>query len=290
MKNSIVVICAVLLLQSIATAELIWESEVISSESGMWEASLALDQGNNPHVSYRLYHVDNGGVQYDKMLYSYKDAQDWINSIFDFNGGAYESLAIDSQGFAHISYYDTPGKDLAYIYWDGTGWQKKTVDHYGSVGGFTSLVLDENGNPHISYIDWAHPYKIKYAHDDGTGWEIQEFPGWEGRTDMALDDSGNPHIAAGGQYGYWNGSSWQISTFESGGGVGEISIELDSAGDPHIAYSGNGIKYAYWNGSSWEIQTIGHGFSKISLELDSSDIPHIMYGSCNYATLGPVRN
>ncbi len=38
MKNSIVVICAVLLIRSIATAGLIWESEVISSEPGMWEA------------------------------------------------------------------------------------------------------------------------------------------------------------------------------------------------------------------------------------------------------------
>ncbi|MBW8000715.1 MAG: hypothetical protein FVQ80_01665 [Planctomycetes bacterium] len=290
-KNSIVVICAVLLIGSIATADLIWESEVIFSEPGepsMWEASLALDQDDNPHVSYRLYYVDNGGVQYDKMLYSYKDSQGWVSSIFDFDGGAYESLAIDSQGFAHISYYDTPGEDLAYTYWDGTGWQKETVDkydYYGSVGGFTSLVLDGNDNPHISYMDWTGSYRIKYAHDDGTGWEIQEFPGWFGRTDMTLDDSGNPHIVAGGQYGYWNGSSWQISTFQSGGGIGEVSIKLDSAGNPHIAYYGDGIKYAYWNGSSWEIQTVGHVFSMISLELDSNDIPHIMYGTCNYATL-----
>ena len=119
-----------MLIRSISTAELIFESEVISSEPGMWEASLAIDQENNPHVSYRLYHV-GGGVQYDKMLYSYKDAQGWASSIFDFNGGAYESLAIDSQGFAHISYYDKPGNNLAYIYWDGTGWQKKTVDKHG---------------------------------------------------------------------------------------------------------------------------------------------------------------
>ena len=289
MKKSIVVICAFLLIRSISTAELIFESEVISSEPGMWEASLAIDQENNPHVSYRLYHV-GGGVQYDKMLYSYKDAQGWASSIFDFNGGAYESLAIDSQGFAHISYYDTPGEDLAYIYWDGTGWQKETVDKYdnhGSVGGFTWLVLDENDNPHISYIDWTGSCRIKYAHDDGTGWEIQEFPGWSARPSMTLDDSGNPHIAAGGQYAYWNGSSWQISTFD-GGGVGEVSIELDSAGDPHIAYSDGSIKYAYWNGSGWEVQTISNisnDFSKFSLELDSSDIPHIMYEFCYYATL-----
>ena len=283
----IVVICAVLLSHSIVTAEPIWESEVITSEPGFWEASLALDQGNNPHVSYRLYHVDNGGVQYDKMLYSYKDAQGWVSSIFDNDGGAYESLAIDSQGRPHISYFDQQSEDLVYTYLDGNHWQAQIIDQHDRdpVGGFTSIVLDENDNPRISYIDWTRPYRIKYASNDGSTWDITEFPGWLGRTSLTLDSSGNPHIAAGGEYGYWDGSSWQISAFTSDSGIGWLSIELDSAGNPHIAYSDGMVKYAYWNGSSWEVSTIGYGFTLVSLELDSRDVPHIMYGSCEHVTL-----
>lgn len=84
------------------------------------------------------------------------------------NVGVDTSLALDSSGFAHISYrYRDPTNtdgDLKYTVWDGSNWAITTVDSTGDVGEDTSLALDSRGFAHISYFA-ASNQDLKYANN-----------------------------------------------------------------------------------------------------------------------------
>ncbi len=80
-------------------------------------------------------------------------------TIVDSTGdvGEYNSLALGSDGFARISYYDNTGDDLEFARCtnaDCTARNLNTVDSTGDVGWrYTSIALDVNGFPRISYYD-----------------------------------------------------------------------------------------------------------------------------------------
>ncbi|MCD6493506.1 MAG: PKD domain-containing protein [Archaeoglobaceae archaeon] len=75
--------------------------------------------------------------------------------------GQYTSIALDSNGHPHISYYDDTNGDLLYSYKDSNGWHTEVVDSYGDVGEYTSIALDSNDYPHISY---HYFYINQYGH------------------------------------------------------------------------------------------------------------------------------
>ena len=91
--------------------------------------------------------------------------------------GEYTSLALDSSGNPHISYYQSGDGwgSLEYASWDGSTWNIETVDSSGDVGQDHSLALDSSGNPHISYYD-ADNGTLKYAYA-ASGAPVASFTG-----------------------------------------------------------------------------------------------------------------
>ena len=215
------------------------------------------------------------------------------------------SLALDSTGAAHISYWaKNVGNDLRYASWDDDlgEWGSEVVDDSPEVGQYTSLAFDSQDRPRISYWDQANA-DLKYAAWTGTAWNIQtvDSTGEVGSeySSLQLDAGDRPHIsyydATNGdlKYAYrlpgqeaWGTSV--VDTGDAGANVGTYSsLRLDSAGNPHISYYdelNRNLKYAsgQWNGTGWVWQTEtvdNYGFvgRYTSLALDADDHPHISY-------------
>ena len=104
-------------------------------------------------------------------------APGWHVTVVDDSGtvGGFTSLALDSAGYPHTSYYreynwtdEMGGGDLMYAeYLPGWGWYTQPVDSASNVGWHTSLALDESNSPWIAYHDRTHG-NVKYTHWTGS--------------------------------------------------------------------------------------------------------------------------
>ncbi len=217
-----------------------WQIQTVDMNGGS-NSSLALDANDNILISYL---ASSDSYRFLKLASS-SDGSVWGKGILETSStlSGETSLALDANGYPHISYYDKNARDLKYTYWDGAAWHYSNVDGLDRVGSYSSLALDASGNPHITYFDDTNE-DLKYAR--------------------------------------WDGSQWQITTVASEGTVGyDPSLALDSLGRPHITYYDNGhLDYAVWNGNAWSFESIPGSFGYYSsLALDSFDNPHISYQS-----------
>jgi hypothetical protein len=222
------------------------------------------------------------------------------------------SIALDTQGRPHISYYVSDINDLRHAWWTGHQWQIRTVDASVGItraGEFNSVALDSLNRPHISYLFWdgvSPGRRLRHAQwTDFQGWVIEEvdtsdslnFP-----TTIVLDAADRPHISYYDtvanvlKYARKDGPGWHIETVDASGRYN--SLGLDSQGRPHICYSddpwdSNGVdalKYAFWDGTAWQTSIVdaSNGFwagAYCVLALDSSDRAHIAYSALHPANV-----
>lgn len=206
------------------------------------------------------------------------------------------SLALNSEGRPHISYYDSNLTALKYAYRTTNGWVQSTVDNSSDVGRHSSLGLDAAGFPHIAYRDMKNN-DLKLAEWDGSNWMVSTIGaddyGWE--PSLKMDTDGHTHIAylgyssvAGSQtpkYTYFTGTDWEFSVIEEVFGYGGISLALDSLDHPHVSYHTLGeLRTAVISGTQWLTATVD---SKMlsgdyvglynSITLDRQDRAHISY-------------
>jgi uncharacterized repeat protein (TIGR01451 family) len=211
--------------------------------------------------------------------------------------GGSASLALDSAGRPHISYFrcglvDRPSSTclqsiLGYARLDDDGWHIEPVVDEGYSGSNTSLALDSADRPHISFSgDFTE--HLKYAWHDGTSWHVETVdnsPHVGYFASLALDRSGHPHISYYDwanfdlKYAWHDGASWHIERADNEGSVGQYtSLALDGAGRPHISYSNHGLRHAWRDGTSWHTEIVDDDFGVgSSLALDGMGRPHISY-------------
>ncbi len=227
-----------------------WYTTTVASGTVQYYAaytSLALDGAGHPHISY-LANVGNGELHYASY-----DGVSWTIQTVDTDIGAdtiqksSTSLALDSAGYPHISYYDAMLGHLKYAYYDGSSWNVETVDNTYYVGKSSSLALDAADHPHISYYNELDG-GLRYASHDGSAWQIETVDSggyFLGRhTSLALDQAGLPHIAyfdgENGTVRYaWNtGIAWLMHDWDSAGlSGGYPSLALGSTGRPYLSYA-----------------------------------------------------
>lgn len=242
-----------------------WHDEVVTAISVEYligaYSSLALDQADYPHISYYKEYNYRGYLQY-----AYQDVSGWHLEVVENPEGSgrypgqYTSIALDGEGYPHISYFHNSDMELKVAYKDASGWHLETVDSAGQVGKYTSLKLDHAGYPHISYFDSTNN-DLKYAAQDTSGWHVEtvDSAGDVGSfTSLELDKSGYPHISYRDfgnndlKYAYKDVFGWHTQTVDSEGLVGEYtSLALDGNSAPHISYydgTNQALKYARFTG------------------------------------------
>ena len=99
------------------------------------------------------------------MRYARWDGSDWIITTIGENyAGAFNSLALDSQDFPHIAYYQALGSNwnLWYKYWDGSNWHNEVVNQPMGGGWYCRIALDSQEHPRIAYSD-QNAYDLDYA-------------------------------------------------------------------------------------------------------------------------------
>jgi hypothetical protein len=245
-------------------------------------------------VSEEVYDPVNARLLFDPGSFQNNYSEDGIAAVNEQNSaGMYTSITIaksePERNVVHISYYSREGADgiLKYARWDGLSWTIEDVDFNNTpskeydVGQWTSIALDADHNPVISYMSEKHD-NLKYAHYDGTDWElvnVSEELGtedlWEGSfTSLVFDGSGNPHISYldfsnEGNYklrhAYKSGNKWYTEVVDKGNGIGwYTSIARDSNGKLTISYYDAGsrrLKYATKNGDTWSVKTFNDDFA-----------------------------
>jgi hypothetical protein len=200
------------------------------------------------------------------------------------------SLALDSNGYPHISYTTGGLRSLHYAHWTGTAWAKETVDESFVIS--TSLALDSNDRPHIAYATGGF-FSLHYARWTGTSWvkeTVDESDVWD--CSLALDSNGYPHISystAGEKslhYAHWTGTAW-VKEIVDDIPAWDTSIALDSNDRPHISYTTAelaSLHYARWTGTAWAKETVDESaVISTSIALDSNGYPHISYATADLA-------
>jgi hypothetical protein len=238
------------------------------------------------------------------LKYATYDGSSWTTSTVDSAGNVGQfSLAVDSSGDVHISYFDYTNEDLKYAISNGSSWDISTVDSVGDVGRVCSMAVDSNGDVHISYWDMTND-ALKYATYDGSSWLTSIVDTGVSHSSLAVDSSGDVHISylnmSANQdlkYATYDGGSWTTSTVDNVVSIYFLSLAVDSSGDVHISYydaTNKDLKYAILSEEivrSWSNTTVvdseglAYWSQSDSLAVDSSGNVHISYCDVtNWAT------
>jgi hypothetical protein len=272
--------------------------ETVDPGGGGKFSSLKLDKSGNAHVAY----YDEARHQ---LKYAFRDRKlnKWFTISLDSTGG-FCSLALDSKQRPHISYLLGNGK-LNYIHWNGTSWDKQTLEiNAKEISFYTSITLGPKDYPRIGYYEYwglGDNYKLHLRNVAWTGerWEVNTIdttPGSGKFNSIATATSGLPQIAyanvkaenAGLRYAAWNGKSWAVTVLEGATEphpVYSVAMALDKNDEPRIVYTDlttNVVKYAAMEKGKWQIQPVDSVVEaaypdRNGIALDEEGNPYLSY-------------
>jgi hypothetical protein len=277
-----------------------WSIEDVDSQGTVGKhTSIAVDNNNRPHVSYK---ADGGGLKYAHLTQN-----GWIFEMADpsSNIGRHTSIALNSEYRPHICYWDEISQITKYAERTDTGWSIIDIESNGW-DGWCSIDFDSSDTPHVSYYKQSAPDAyLKYAKLVGSSWAIEqvdEEAGWY--NSIIIDTADTPHISYKShendihtlKYAVRTGPPnrpWKTETVDPTPGAGVYtSIALDASEVPHIAYHmlPSGLWHAARTGpkrNPWvlePIDSVGNVGQWCSIDIGNDDIPRVSY----YDNLGPT--
>jgi hypothetical protein len=235
-----------------------WSNAIIDAGAQVGQgASLAMDRFGKPHISFH----DSTYAEIN-LKYAHKSSGGWQVSVVDKLPigitGLYNSIAIDSGGKPHISYYNYYNGGLWYASWNGSSWDKMPVDNIDSAGFYSSLALDSLNHPHICYADEIN-YYVKYATYNGSQWSVKTLTAADpGRADMR-DSICSIEIGSGNvpYVSYFSKIDRHLAIAHPviGSWVSEIVDASGDNGEQNSLGMYNGVPYiAYYHSSNKDLQ------------------------------------
>lgn len=241
----------------------------------------------------------------------------WSTVVVDSNGnvGEYCSIAIDSNGKAHIAYFDyqideqlgddlVPFGNLKYASNTSGDWEVVTI--YTGAGMLPRICVDNNDKVHIIHSklgtsDLPEILDLLYTTNENGFWETvtigsQVVKGAD--SSIAVDSNGKVHISTRNEEGtgttpegsegglrYITNATgeWTWTDVDTSPTCGnDTDITVDHNDKVHISYldKSEGLKYATNVSGSWEVFIIDNEENvgwNTSIVIDSNNAVHISY-------------
>ena len=235
------------------------------------------------------------------LLFSYvgsASASPWIiETVDNINPWTAKiSLALDSNGKTHISYFDTSNKSIKYANNVSGSWAISAIRSGSVSDAGISMVIDSIGKVHIGYQESNGD--LLYSTNASGSWvsTVVDVGVWPTDPAIAVDTNNKIHISYFDlinfdlKYASNSSGTWQKSVIVNGGAVGPLpyyasAIAVDKNRKVHIGYyddaSPDSVKYVTNVSGNWQITTIENiGLAagwQLSIAVDQSIAVHMAY-------------
>jgi hypothetical protein len=228
------------------------------------------------------------------------------------NVGQDSSIALDSNGYAYISYRDTTNYDLRYCNNTLGAWTCTVLDTPANQQGYeTSIAIDSNDKVHISHRDYT-TNDLRYCTNAQGTWSctgVDTTGNVGSQSSIAIDKNDKVHISHRnftGSYSslrYCNNTlgTWTCTNVEVGAsGIGSLgwydSIAIDSNNKVHIShqnFTGYVLRYCNNTLGTWTCTNVEKGGSiglDTSIAIDSNNKVHISHRNTTSGALRYCNN
>jgi PKD repeat protein len=267
-----------------------------------WEIAMGL----NPNLNDASYDNDSDGTgnlqEYQTGTHPMAKIELVDNSSADI--GNFNSIDVDTNNNAHISYYDSTNTNLKYASKVNGIWTPYLVAATDDVGKYSSIAVDLNNNVHISYYKAGTIDNLMYVSKINGSWvspvTVESTDDVGKYSSIAVDTNNNVHISyykatntklkfASKINGTWNATEVVDSTGSTGT---YSSIAVDSNNNVHISYydaTNTSLKYATKVNGVWSplttVDNAGSVGTYTSIAVDSNNNVHISYYDATAANL-----
>ena len=234
------------------------ESIPINADIVSYYTSIALDQNDNPSISYYEYRgPKDSDIRIRMRVVSWTDNHWAVRTVDPQPGsGKFNGMVADPQGNLYLAYANVMSETagMRFAVWDGKTWTNEVFDgqvqnHGDYVGYSACIALDAQKNPHIAYMNYSNP-GLKYAVKKNGRWYVENVTGVESvlypdRNSITIDAQGRPYISfydsARGmlELAHKDGDHWTIEVVDGNNAGATSSVQI--VGDEiWISYTDNG--------------------------------------------------
>lgn len=264
---------------------------------------IAMDvEANNNGIAMIAIMEADGTALNDNDEYSVTETPTVVDATGDIAADSGVSIAIDTKGFVHMSYFDSTNGNLKYATNASGSFAVSTIDNdANTIGEYSSIAIDADNVVHVVYYDQTDS-DLKYATNASgsfvastiysSGDDVGSY------ASIAIDHDGYLHISSANvttnELLYTTNSSGAFVTTVADDGDGdsvgtETSIAVDVEGNVHITHfntTNAALRYTNNTSGTFESSEVDDQAFEVgresSLAIDSEGylhVSHVGYGT-----------